>query len=182
MSAEEYKTPAPPTPETPKWRPIPTTLPAVIDEFTRYVAGLANDLANQFPKDLTAQRAASQLRLAVDHAPDIVVDAMGEYLVKYGKQILAGDEKFFLTNSYDDELKAGVVESKVEMSKYLLPKLKEAWATRPVASRAQYWQIITRMLDLYITYTDLHPVCTPIDLSGTTPAESDDDSSDSETD
>ena len=90
--------------------------------------------------------------LAINANPPFVMGAVGPYLYDYRTKIYAGDEGFFLENEYDAEIKAGVNEEKVELTKYIIPKIKEAWKKLTTEERKDYKSTVSTLLDDYVDY------------------------------
>jgi Zn-dependent M32 family carboxypeptidase len=123
-----------------------------IDKFNRIVKILATSLGKQFPEDATVARAQKRINLAIDVDPIFILKNVGSYLIKYHKEISANDEKFFLENDYDAELRAGIKEEKVTEVKIIMPKIKEAWKTLSDKDKDAYKKHVNDMLDLYLEY------------------------------
>ncbi|MDE2097652.1 MAG: hypothetical protein KGL39_10425 [Patescibacteria group bacterium] len=123
-----------------------------IEKFMRNIKLLTLDMKKRFPRDAMVDRIEKRVALASNVDPLFVMQTVGEYLIKFQKQITAKDEKFFVENSYDAELKNPVKEEKADMSKYLLPKVKESWKTLKQKDKDAYFSVVIHMLELYVTY------------------------------
>lgn len=113
---------------------------------------MAADLYNRFKTDSTIWRAKERIFLAINSNPPFVMNTVGSYLYDYRKPIYAGKEEFFLENSYDAELWASVNEEKADLSKYIIPKIKEAWKTLKPKEKEDYKAVVTSLLDDYVDY------------------------------
>jgi hypothetical protein len=125
---------------------------ASLAAFNRIVKIFATTLGKQFPQDAFVARAQKRINLAVEADPVYILDNVGAYLVKYNKEIDGGDEKFFLENDYDAELRAGVKEEKVAEVKIIMPKIKDAWKTLDDKTKESYKRHVKEMLGHYLDY------------------------------
>lgn len=129
----------------------PTAIEA-INAFNRGAKLLVTDLKKRNPTDTVVWQAHSRAMIVIEHNPAFVMMTMGPHLFKYRDDIYAGNEKFFIDNSYQDELKAGEKEEKVEMVKYLIPKIKEAWKKLSDKEKNNYKEAVGGLLDSYLDY------------------------------
>ncbi len=132
--------------------PPPADNVAIVEEFNRRIRLLARSLAEQYPSDATIARAQKRIGLAADVEPLAVLNTVGPYLYRYREQILAGDEAFFIENTYDAELREGVAADRVSLAAYIIPKVKEAWAGKAAAVKAGYKDTVVALLDLYLDF------------------------------
>lgn len=132
----------------------PRTIQQCIDSFNRGTKLLTTDLYNRHKEDPKIWQAHRRGMTVINYNPTFVMEIMGPYLYKYSKQIYAADESFFIENGFDEELKTGVKEEKVEMSRYIIPKVKMAWKTLKDDEKKDYQQMVASLLDDYIDYLE----------------------------
>jgi hypothetical protein len=123
-----------------------------VEDFNHRIKVLTMDLYERHKNDATIYRAKARIMTAIDVSPLFVLGAVGEYLYKFREEIYAGDDKFFLSNDYDDEMKAAVKQEKADLSKYIIPKVKEAWKTLSETDKTQYKENVIALLDDYVEY------------------------------
>ena len=129
------------------------TIHTFVDRFTRNLRLLANALVKAYPKDETVARARKRIGTGIDVDPLTVVNMVGVYLFKYKDQIYAFNpsvEAFFMESNFDDEIKAGVDSEKVDLVKYLIPRVKDHARTLPPDQKKVYIDIVVELLDDYI--------------------------------
>jgi len=128
-----------------------TQMDAIV-KFNSKIKLLATDMRSKFPNDATVARAHKRVMLATDTVPQFIIDAIGEYLISYEKQIHARDEKFFLANNFDAEIKAGVVQEKIDLVLYIMPRVKDVYLKLGAPQRAGYMTLVDEMLGAYLDY------------------------------
>jgi hypothetical protein len=142
----------------PKYLYIISTRPMTpISSFNRQVRLLTKDLVSRLPStDAVAGRALKRIIIATTEAPQLVIETVGPVLLRYKDQLYGKNkeevDKFFLTQSYDDEFKDSVDEVKIKMVKELIPKAKEVARAATPAVRDSIREQVTRLLDYYIDY------------------------------
>lgn len=123
-----------------------------IDSFIRNVKLLTLDMKKRFPKDAMVDRIEKRINLAASIDPLFVMKTVGDYIVAYEGQISDRDEKFFLEKSFDEEIDEGTKQDKIDMVKYLMPKIKEKFKSLDKGDRESYFDTISEMLEAYVTY------------------------------
>ena len=86
-----------------------------IENFNRSLKFLTKDLSKRYPNDAIVFRIQKRIMAAIAIDPLFVINAVGPYLYGYRDQIYAFDERFFLENAFDVELKSAVNQEKVDM-------------------------------------------------------------------
>ena len=131
-----------------------------VDRFNRNLRILSRDLSRRYPADPMVYRAHQRTLLVIGTNPTFVIEQVGPYLARYHQEIYNYTpevERFFLANSFDAELKEGVVAEKVDLVSYVIPKVKEAAMGETPEVREQYRQVVMDLLDDYLEYTAYFP-------------------------
>jgi hypothetical protein len=136
----------------------PSAAAEAAERFNHSIKTLAAEMASIYRDDERVCRAHKRINLAVDVAPCDVIESVGPYLLKYGKEIYAmsvsgGGETFFLDKSFDAELSASRNREKVDLVGYLIPRVKEHVRGLSPAGREPYRAIVAALLDNYLDYT-----------------------------
>jgi hypothetical protein len=80
----------------------------------------------------------------------------GPYLYQYRDKIYSEDvdesSSFFIENEYDKEIKENTGGEKLELAKYIIPKMKECALSLPYDEKKQYKDFTSNLLDDYIEY------------------------------
>lgn len=118
---------------------------------------LVRDLEARLGADPLVARAARRAGIAVSEAPVFVIESVGPYLARYGRQIYAmrddaAAEEFFLEQSYDAEILASPASEKRDLVTYVIPLVKRAARGLGPAERAEYRERVVTLLDLYLDY------------------------------
>lgn len=124
----------------------------VVNAFNRKIKLLTLDLNNKFPNDAKINRAYRRILLAIDTDPIFVLNNVGAYLYKYRDKIVEGNDTFFITNDYDEDIKAGKVEEKQKEVQYIMPKIKEAWKIETKENKDKYKETVKELLMDYAQY------------------------------
>jgi hypothetical protein len=122
----------------------------LVDKFNRSVKTLAIDMVKHFPQDAQVYRIKERITLSSNVTPMFIIETMGPYLLKYREQICRGDHDFFISNSYDADLRDAVDEEKADMVNYLMPKLKDAFVGKSDDEKVSYMEAVQDMLDYYL--------------------------------
>jgi len=133
---------------------------ALVDRFNRNLRILSRDLNRRYPNDPMVYRAHQRTLMVIAANPTFVIEQVGPYLARYHREIYEFTpevERFFLANTFDSELKAGVVAEKVDLVSYVIPKVKEAAIGETPEVREQYRQVVIELLDDYLEYTEHFP-------------------------
>jgi len=128
------------------------TLLQTVEGFNAIIKSLTTDLAARYPDDPVVVRMQKRTMLAVHATPTFVLEMVGPYLYKYRKEIYAGKDVFFLQQDYSGELKQSKDMEKADMVKYLIPKVKMAWAEANAKRRSGYKETVQELLDWYLDY------------------------------
>ncbi len=123
-----------------------------VEKFNRNVKLLTTILHKQFSKDPIVWKIKGRIETGISVSPVYIMDTVGKYLYEYREQIYQGDIKFFLHNTYEEDIKKSVNEEKVELAKYLIPKIKEAYAVTNCEKRKEYQELVVELLDIYVDY------------------------------
>lgn len=135
--------------------PASRRIVAHVEDFNGILRRLTADLAVRYPADATVDRAKKRIMMAIDVDPVFIIDNVGPYLYQYRNEIYAGDTAFFVTNSYDAELKQSVNAEKADLVSYIIPKVKEAWGVVGPEQQAAYLDTVQTLLDAYVEYLTL---------------------------
>jgi hypothetical protein len=136
-----------------QWRPL-------VERFNRNLRLLSRDLNQRYPGDPMVYRAHQRTMLVIAVSPTFVIEQVGPYLARYHDEIYNFTpemETFFLENTFDSEMKAGVAAEKVDLVAYVIPKVKESAMRETPEVRESYRQLIIEMLDDYLEYTEHFP-------------------------
>lgn len=123
-----------------------------LKDFVRRIKLLIVELHGLYPNDAMIWRVKERVLLASDQAPLFVIETVGGYLLPYQVQIYAGDAAFFVENDYDRELQAGRAQERIDLTKYVIPKVKEAWRASNEIQREGYVRKVQDLLDAYVEY------------------------------
>lgn len=123
-----------------------------LTSFVRQIKLLIVELHRLYPRDEMIWRVKERVILASDQAPVFVVDTVGGYLLPYQRQIYDGNAEFFVENDYDRELQAGQAQERIDLTKYVIPKVKEAWRASDEAQQQGYVVKVQNLLDAYVEY------------------------------
>ena len=130
-----------------------------VNSFCQTIKIIATDLKRRFPNDPMVYRAHQRIITIIGLDPKMVMDICGPYLYEYRDQIYADDvdetSSFFIENEYDKEIKENTGGEKLELAKYIIPKMKECALSLPVDERKEYKDFAINMLDDYIEYIAL---------------------------
>lgn len=119
---------------------------------------LVRDLEARLGGDLLVTRAVRRANIALSEAPIFVIESVGPYLARYGKQIYAlrgagaDAEDFFLEQSYDADVLAAPASEKRDLVTYIIPLVKRAARGMGGAERAEYRERVVALLDSYLDY------------------------------
>lgn len=128
------------------------------EAFNHTIRALVRDLAEQYREDATIYRAQKRVMIATAADPLFVIREVGPYLYDYRKQIYdmevdaARVEAFFMENTFDAELRAGVNADKVDLVRYIIPKAKAHARALNAAEKGRYCKIVIDLLDTYVDY------------------------------
>ena len=127
-----------------------------INNFCHTIKIITTDLMRRFPEDPIVYRAHKRVITIIGIDPKLVIDICGPYLYQYRDKIYADDvdesSSFFIENEYDREIKESSGGEKLELAKYIIPKMKECALTLPYDEKKQYKDFATNLLDDYIEY------------------------------
>jgi len=123
-----------------------------IDEFIRILKSLVLDLWRRYPEDATIARMKKRVFLAVGADPLFVVNAVGEYLYEYRDTVISGDSKFFEQRDFSDDLGETEDLEKAQITEYVIPKVREAWAREDSEGQAAYVKTVQDLLYEYLDY------------------------------
>lgn len=126
-----------------------------VEEFNRILKKMTCALVIRYPADATIARAKKRILLAMDIDPVLIIEAVGPYLYSYREGIYKGDADFFIENDYDAELQQSVNAEKADLTSYIIPKVKTAWAKSGTEQREDYKLTIQALLDIYLEYMAL---------------------------
>ena len=117
---------------------------------------ISTDLMRRFPQDPIVYRAHKRIITIIGIDPKLVIDICGPYLYQYRDKIYSDDvdesSSFFIENEYDKEIKENTGGEKLELAKYIIPKMKECALTLPYDEKKQYKEFASNLLDDYIEY------------------------------
>jgi hypothetical protein len=133
---------------------VPSQAPYIahVNAFNSGVRRMIGDLSRRRPNDPVVHRVAQRVRLAIDTLPITVIDLVGYYLYQYREQVYAGNDAFFVNNTYDDDIRAAVDQERVDLTMLMIPKVKDTWATLDAGEKQQLRELVCRILDEYIDY------------------------------
>ena len=127
-----------------------------VNSFCQTIKIISTDLMRRFPSDPVVYRAHKRIITIIGLDPKLVIDVCGPYLYEYRAKIYADDvdesSSFFTENEYDKEIKEASGGEKLELAKYIIPKMKECALTLPRDEKEQYKELAIRLLDDYVEY------------------------------
>ena len=127
-----------------------------INNFCHTIKVISTDLMRRFPNDPMVYRAHKRIITIINIDPKLVIDVCGPYIYEYRDQIYADDisetTTFFVENDYDREIKENTGGEKLELAKYIIPKMKECALSLPPDEMQQYKDLSTNLLDDYVEY------------------------------
>ena len=132
-----------------------TEITTLVEDFNRIIKSMVLKLVTLYPTDPRIDRAKKRVMLAVDIDPISIMHNVGPYLYKYRTQIYAGNDQFFIDNTYDAEFAESVDAEKADLSAYIMPKAKCAWRESGSLERHTYKETVQELLDLYVEYLAL---------------------------
>ena len=117
---------------------------------------ISTDLMRRFPQDPIVYRAHKRIITIIGIDPKLVIDICGPYLYQYRDKIYSDDvdesSSFFIENDYDREIKENTGGEKLELAKYIIPKMKECALSLPLDEKKQYKDFAANLLDDYVEY------------------------------
>ena len=127
-----------------------------VNNFCQTVKIISTDLMKRFPNDPIVHRAHKRIITIISIDPKLVIDMCGPYLYQYRDKIYSEDvdesSSFFIENDYDKEIKENSGGEKLELAKYIIPKMKECALSLPLEEKKQYKDFVSSLLDDYIEY------------------------------
>jgi hypothetical protein len=127
-----------------------------IHNFCHTIKVITTDLMKRFPNDPIVYRAHKRIITIIQIDPKLVIDMCGPYLYQYRDKIYSEDvdesSSFFIENEYDKEIKENSGGEKLELAKYIIPKMKECALSLPYDEKKQYKEFTSNLLDDYIEY------------------------------
>ena len=127
-----------------------------VNGFCHTIKVITTDLMRRFPEDPIVYRAHKRIVTIIGIDPKLVIDICGPYLYQYRDKIYSDDvdesSSFFIENEYDREIKESSGGEKLELAKYIIPKMKECALTLPYDEKKQYKEFASNLLDDYIEY------------------------------
>jgi hypothetical protein len=127
-----------------------------VDSFCHTIKIITTDLMRRFPEDPVVYRAHKRIITIIGIDPKAVIDICGPYLYQYRDKIYSEDvdesSSFFIENDYDREIKENTGGEKLELAKYIIPKMKECAVSLPYDEKKQYKDFASNLLDDYIEY------------------------------
>jgi hypothetical protein len=127
-----------------------------VNGFCHTIKVITTDLMRRFPEDPVVYRAHKRIVTIIGIDPKMVIDICGPYLYQYRDKIYSDDvdesSSFFIENEYDKEIKEYSGGEKLELAKYIIPKMKECALTLPYDEKKQYKEFASTLLDDYIEY------------------------------
>ena len=132
------------------------TKPQLMEEFCKSMKLLAGDLKRRFPNDVTANTINRKISVAVDHAPERILRAVGKYLVKYNEEILSANYDFFLKSTFDDDFpKDREMDEKERLCMYTIELVKKHWNNLNDGEKESYHNIVKELLFCYCDFMTL---------------------------
>jgi hypothetical protein len=124
-----------------------------VNNFNSTLKQLTNDLVRRFPNDAAIVRAKKRIMLAISADPIYIIkDVVGPILYTYRKEIFSGNDAFFMANTYKEHFETGENKDNIDLSAYIIPKVKEAWKVSTKGVRDQYKETVQDLLDDYLDY------------------------------
>ena len=127
-----------------------------VNSFCHTIKIISTDLMRRFPNDPMVYRAHKRITTIINIDPKLVIDVCGPYLYEYRDKIYADDieesSSFFVENEYDREIKENTGGEKLELAKYIIPKMKECALSLPRDEKQEYKDLSINLLDDYIEY------------------------------
>jgi len=127
-----------------------------VNNFCHTIKIITTDLMRRFPDDPVVYRAHKRIITIISIDPKMVIDLCGPYLYQYRDKIYSEDvdesSSFFIENEYDKEIKESSGGEKLELAKYIIPKMKECALSLPFDEKKQYKEFASNLLDDYIEY------------------------------
>ena len=90
-------------------------------------------------------------KMLLDDAPLAAISALGPGLVKYHVQVMASDEKYFMTSDFSSDVPAEFAASKKEIIS-LIDTVKSVYATCTPAEQKNTLDDLKKLLVLYYAY------------------------------
>jgi len=127
-----------------------------VNNFCHTIKIITTDLVRRFPEDPVVYRAQKRINAIISIDSKMVIDLCGPYLYQYRDKIYSDDvdesSSFFIENDYDKEIKEASGGEKLELAKYIIPKMKECALSLPYEEKKQYKEFASNLLDDYIEY------------------------------
>jgi hypothetical protein len=128
-----------------------------VTEFNRLVKQLLRDLEKMFPSDHKIRNIKNKVSIAIEVKSTIIIEKVGPQLNRHKDKIYNmddGTEEFFMQNDFDDDILAAADADmeKVDIARYLVPKLKECAKTMSAEDKAKYKMIVVDLLHSYMEY------------------------------
>jgi len=131
---------------------------AYVNAFCKGLRSLMKKVSTRFPGDVTVARTHKRVMFVTEADPLSTIRLVGPYLLSYQDQIdkLNDDYEsvmtFFVESSFDDELREAVDKERTDLVMYLMPLVKQAVQTAPVAEKKSYANLVCDLLYNYIEY------------------------------
>ena len=119
---------------------------SIVRDFNSMVLDLASQLAFVCPTSIIANN-MDILRQIIKRKQESIIDIFVMYILKYKRQIDAGDDNFFLNNSFDSELK----DSNSELIKKVF-EFKSLWLQLNQDNRDTVKQYMKLLCELSLAY------------------------------
>jgi hypothetical protein len=127
-----------------------------VNNFCQTIKVITTDLKRRFPDDPVVYRAHQRIITIISIDPKMVIDLCGPYLYQYRDTIYSENvdesSSFFIENEFDKEIKESSGGEKLELAKYIIPKMKECALSLPYEEKKQYKELTVNLLDDYIEY------------------------------
>jgi hypothetical protein len=124
-----------------------------LTEFNRQINLLVNELVRLFPEDPKIDRAKKRINLASREFPDSIIKIVGPVLYGYQEQLYSGEKTFFLDRDYDERVRTNKDAEKVDLSLYIIPKVKEHLRRLGTEEQDEYLKRVVNILDLYVEWS-----------------------------
>lgn len=121
-----------------------------LDQFNSTIKRLVRFAVSKSPK-LDWGNAVKRTKLLLDDAPLAAISALGPGLVKYRKQVLASDEKYFMTIDFSSDVPAEFTADKKEIMG-LIDTVKSVYATCTSAEQKNTLEDLKKLLLTYDAY------------------------------